>query len=570
MNESETSNYDIIDGQQRISVLILILKAIDKKLSTVFPLCTFINKTYEHIFDVLKLNFNEELINKDTNKTKYLNSDILEQRERFEIIWNTIWNFLDSMSPNDVRDFKKNILYSDINIIIANNKNSSIYVDYYLDLNDKSVKLDNIDILKANLFRIDYEMMSNEWANVQKSIKDLRIVGLNNYSLPTFYYHYFACTANKYLDYQLTDLKTNLKFNKATAIGKQTYDAGTNILYAINEQTYFTSAINQLKGLSVFLKNVYQNNDLLDIKSHLKTIGCDNDTIDCIFSIINTIIRIDDEVPKMLISKYFLDILNNKNINKSDTKIIFYIYVYSILFTIANGKKESSKLIRIVLSEDWQDKLKIATYKLLEDKKRGEDKKIEINYWKNITQNGKITETSGQYIHKHIIAIKELAKIDDTNKNISFNQNKLKTYLTSSTFTAEHFFINKSNKINFNYGTKGKTTEITLPKTLTKYISCPINYLYIKSEINNSLKNLSIKEKINILSQKSEEDFSSKLNYKYFLEAKKAFEKEEEIDKFPDLSTFTSKSKAETAVRNYYKSHLKSIMDEYEKNIKSL
>ncbi len=564
LNESNNSNYEIIDGQQRISVLILILKAIEKHLSDSFKLCKFINKTYEQLFEVLELDFNEELIQNHENKDIYLQSDILEQRERFEIIWNAINNYINKMSPAEIRQFKDNLLYSEINIILANSTNSKIYVDYYLDLNDKSVKLDNIDILKANLFRIDYAMMSNEWASVQKSIKALRTVGLSNYSLPTFYYHYFACTLNKCLGYQLTDLKTDMKFVKQITIKNHTYDAGTNILYAITDQTYFTSSIKRLKELSVFLKNVYQNNNLHEIKNKLKSCGCDNDTIDCVIAIIATIIRIDDEVPKMLVAKYFLDILNESHINKNDVKIIFYIYVYSILFTLTSGKKESTKLIRIVLSADWKDKLKAATCKLWDDKSK------EINYWKKITENGKITKTSGQYIHKHVIAIKEFSRVDLASKSISFNQNKLKIYLTSPKSSAEHFFINKSCKVTFEYGTKGKSTEITLPKSITKYISCPINYLYMDSETNKNLGNLSIKEKIEILSKKNAADFSSEKNYQYFLEAKKAFEEIEKKEKYPDLSTYTSKSKAEAAVRSYYNKHLITLMEQYVNIIKIL
>lgn len=561
LNENNNSNYDIIDGQQRISVLILILKAIEKITSTSFPMCTFINETYEHLFEVLKLDFNEKLIDISDKKDTYLQSDILEQRERFETIWHTINNFIEKMSPAEISQFQDNLLYSEINIIIANNSNSKIYVDYYLDLNDKSVKLDNIDILKANLFRINYSMMSQEWANVQKSIKNLRTVGLNNYSLQTFYYHYFACTINKYLDYKLTDLKTNLKFSKQISINNHIYDAGTNILYAVSDQTYFTSTIKQLKELSVFLKNVYLKNNLIELTKKLKQCGCDNDTIDCVFSIIAAIIRIDDEVPKMLVAKYFLDVLNCDNINKNDVKLIFYIYVYSILFTLTSGKKESSKLIRIVLSADWKDKLKLAACSIWKDKEK------DINYWKKITQNGKITEISGQHIHKHVIAIKEFAKIDSSNNIISFNQSKLKTYLTSPSFSAEHFFINKSLKVAFKYGPKGIDTEIYLPKSITKYISCPINYLYLDADTNRKLGNLSIKEKLSLLNELPKTVFLSELNYRYYLEIKRIFD---ESENFPDVSTVTNKYAAQSAIKEYYKIHLISIMEKYEQQINSL
>lgn len=559
LNKSDELNYEIIDGQQRISVFILILKAIEKRTSKPFTLCNLQNKTYDCLFKVLDLDFDESKILADPNSAQYSASDILEQRERFEAIWKTICLRLDTMNPSGIKKLEDDLLYSEINIILANDPNSKIYVDYYLDLNDKSVKLDNIDILKANLFKINFEMMSEEWANVQRSIKELRTVGLNNYSLPTFYYHYFACSVNKYIDYKLSTLKTDLKFDKSIKINEHNYEAGTNILKSIQDQSYFEKAIEQLKGISNFLKNVYRNDGLTELKSKLKEAGCDNDTILCVFEIISAVIRTDDEVPKMLVMKYFLDVLYQDKINKSDVKVIFYIYVYSVLFTLTSGKKESSKLVRIVLSQDWIEKLKTATIKLWENEK---DK---INYWKKISLNGKITDTSGQFLPKHILAVMEFGSINST--AVSFNEKKLKEFLMSSTCTAEHFFINKSHKVTFKYGPKSCDAEIVLPSSLTKFISCPVNYLYIESDANGELGNLSIKDKIELLDTKGETAFSSDTSFKYFKKAKEAFEQE---GGYPDLLSYTNKSKAQADLRRYYKDKLKKIMDTYIDSIKTI
>lgn len=558
LNKIDENNYDIIDGQQRVSVFILILKAISKINSSDFGLCGFSNKTYEKMFDVMNLDFKIDRIQSDAEKESYLNSDILEQRERFEIIWDTIKDKLQEMTPEELVQFQDNLLYSEINIIFAQNRNPKILVDYYLDLNDKSVKLDNIDILKANLFRIDYAAMSSEWADVQKSIKGFRISGLN-YALPTYYYHYFACSVNKYLEYNLTKLKTDLKFTCGVTIHEHYYESGTDILRAIRDQRYFRNAIKELKETAVFLKNVFKNDGLSVIKQKMRDTGCDSDTIENTFAIINAILRIDDEVPKMLVMKYFLDVLNQDRIVKDNVKIIYDIYVYSILFAVTSGKKESSKLIRIVMTKDWINKLKKKTSEFYINVK---DK---INYYKFVTENGKVSDTSGQYLPKHIIAIKEFTSLN--NNEIKFNEQKLKEYLMSSNCTAEHFFINKKHKVSFAYGEEGGHSEIILPKKITKYIACPVNYLYLISTANGDIGNKSIKEKIEILFSKGERAFATKKNYEYFLKAKEAFD---EIDEFPDLSSVRSKIKAEKAVRAYYNNHLVEVMEKYIEKIKTL
>ena len=559
LNKCNDNNFEIIDGQQRISVFVLILKAIERQTSDIFNLCTFSNKTYECMFESLELNFDVNKIMADPNAERYLNSDVLEQRERFEEIWKAICEKLTSMTPGELSRFRDNLLYSEVNIIFADDSNSKIYVDYYLDLNDKSVKLDNIDILKANLFRINYQLMSNRWADVQKAIKGFRVAGIN-YSIATYYYHYFACVVNKYLEYKLTKLKTDLKFTNNTVIGGHTFESGTDILRAVGNQKFFQDAVVELKAGADFLNDAYKRESLNSIKGKMRAAGCNNHTIDCTFEIINAILHNDDEVPKILILKYFLEVLNKNQITKSEVKVIFYIYVYSVLFNLTASKKESAKLVRVVISEDWISKLKKITvdfYYSAIDK---------IDYFKKITQNGKVTKTSGQYLPKHIIAIKEFAQMQ--NNCITFNENDLRGYLLNASYTAEHFFINQSYMIEFSFGTNHSIgTTMVLPKKLTKYISCPVNYLYITSNSNRDLDNKSLKEKIDMLDAWGESVFASDMDYRHFQKIKEAFE---EVGGFPDLSKCTTKNSAVRAMRKYYNENLLEVMYLYAKKIKNI
>ena len=557
LNKVSDHEYEIIDGQQRISVFLLIINAITKINSDQFTSCTFENKTYECIFDAMHLDFDIEKINANERKDELLNSDILEQRERFEIIWKTINDYIKDMIPTKVAQLFENLLYSDVNIIVAENANPRIFVDYYLDLNDKSVKLDHIDILKANLFKFDYKLMADEWANVQKTIKLFRITGLN-YSPATFYFHYFACTVNEYLGYKLSGIKMDMKFSKDTVINEHRYESGTNILRAIGDKQFFKKAIADLKAVSEFLKNIYQKNGLIELKTKMKGAGCDDDTINCVIEIINAILRIDDEVPKILVMKYFLEVLNRKKINKAEVKAIYYIYVYSIFFAVASDKKESSKLVRIVLSENWQKVLRERTLEFYTKSKS------KVKYMKTVTQNGKTSDISGQYMHKHIIAIKEFCS--ETKESLSFNEHKLKEYLLSPSCSAEHFFINRSHKVTYTYGDKNSTAEIQLPKKLLKYISAPVNYIYLKSNANRALGNSSIKEKIEKLSTMDKSVFASEENYHLFSEIVEAFNDAED---FPDMSKYNNKTKSQQALRKYYNTTIFDVMDAYVKKIQN-
>lgn len=234
--------------------------------------------------------------------------------------------------------------------------------------------------------------------------------------------------------------------------------------------------------------------------------------------------------------------------------------MYSVLFNLTASKKESAKLVRVVISEDWISKLKKITvdfYYSAIDK---------IDYFKKITQNGKVTKTSGQYLPKHIIAINEFAQMQ--NNCITFNENDLRGYLLNASYTAEHFFINQSYMIEFSFGTNHSIgTTMVLPKKLTKYISCPVNYLYITSNSNRDLDNKSLKEKIDMLDAWGESVFASDMDYRHFQKIKEAFE---EVGGFPDLSKCTTKNSAVRAMRKYYNENLLEVMYSYAEKIKNI
>ena len=556
----DNNSYEIIDGQQRLSVFFLIIESLKKAKATDFSTCKLVNKTYECLFDVLALDFDATRINNHQKHEDYINADILDQRERFMEIWNTINKKITNMLPEERRTLLNHLLTSEVNLILPYTASKSIYVDYYLDLNDKAVKLDNIDILKANLFRINYSLMSDEWAKVQKELKLLRLSGLNNYSQDAFYYHFFVCTINEYLDYELSTIKRDLKFDKDVSIKGNTYLAGTNVLKAIADQSYFEKAITKLKNMICFLKNVYQENDLASYKEKLKKAKCSDPLIKCVFSILSTLIRIDNEVPKMLIMKYFLDVLNSDTIRKENVNCIFDIYVYSVLFALSGGKKESTKLVRIVLAKDWLYKLKKATTELLKNTAG----KITLN--KKITCNGIITDESGQYLPKHIYAIFDFLNNRDP---IKFNIQSLKEYLTSSSTTAEHFFATKSHKIEFIFTKTGEKVSVKIPKKILSYISCPSNFLYIKSKYNQDIGNMPIKDKLDYLNNAYRSDksvFASKHNYNYFSCINDVFNA---IGNYPDLASFKSKNKAKKALKDYYKNTLWHVINDAQEKFKT-
>ncbi len=149
----------------------------------------------------------------------------------------------------------------------------------------------------------------------------------------------------------------------------------------------------------------------------------------------DVILKMDNEVPKVLTTKYFFDGMNNPRAKDDDYKLIYHIYAIAIFFSITSNKKKSTQFIRVVLDENWSDLLKeMAAKKYKEDYQN-------IIYNRPTKSNNTVTKTSGQYLPKHIFAIRQFILMTTDKKQLSVpDEGLLAEYLSYKSTSAEHFF----------------------------------------------------------------------------------------------------------------------------------
>ena len=130
----------------------------------------------------------------------------MDQRDDFAIIWNSIVERVQVMSEDEQIDLFVALEESEINVIVneidGTGSQRKFCIDYFIDINNKSVELDSIDIIRAYAFKEDFEKMTALWIDVQNKCNALR--GVVKYSREELYYQYFICKVNGELDYQLT------------------------------------------------------------------------------------------------------------------------------------------------------------------------------------------------------------------------------------------------------------------------------------------------------------------------------------------------------------------------------
>ncbi len=547
ISKTSDTRFEIIDGQQRITVLLLFINALEKTGNVrSINLCEYYNETLESFGEMLECGFDEKRMCEKGILEECTKKDILDQRNALKEIWDTLERCIEDVSPRKRATLLDKLLRSSFNVILSNESggitSNSICVDYYLDLNAKAVKLDSIDILKAELFRKDYQLMTEKWKNVQRAIKRWNL-NETNYPNNTFYFHFFACVINKYLKYELTKLTPELKLTKNIGSDNEDIKIGTHIIEAIDDAHFCETAMEEIEACVKCFEAISDSHGMIYPEFLIYFGGKNSAVANSAYYILNTILKMDNEVPKILATKYFLEVMNKEVAEEQDYKIIYYIYVLAILFVTTQGKKASPQLVRIVLSKDWMKELReLATQKYNEDIHK-------IIYDKPTKLNKMITKTSGQFLPKHIFAVRQYILPTAGKKELYVpNEGRLKEYLEDRTISAEHFFVNQSENYEFHYG-EGEVAIIKCPAKVKKIISYPINYLYLDKHENSALGDGTIVEKIEELDKKGKTIFANELVYQYYKKAKEIFIN----GKYPrNLNEIKSKMAAKKAVKEYY------------------
>lgn len=144
----------IIDGQQRTTVLLLILAYIKsrykEKLEPFTP-CSIENRSFTGLSELMENGFADELLeNPAITKTDYYG-----QRQSFINLWRWLKKEELLATSATAKTILHNIETSQVNIIASHEDESNSSIRYFLDVNLKGVQLDTEDIFKAQIFSLN-------------------------------------------------------------------------------------------------------------------------------------------------------------------------------------------------------------------------------------------------------------------------------------------------------------------------------------------------------------------------------------------------------------------------------
>lgn len=553
-SQDGSKEYNLIDGQQRVTILFMIYWAysIDNPEVKKYICCKYYNESFRYLKELCMSDFNLQSIfceGKQITEETIKESDVLDQFDKYKDLWRTIRDTIVSLTPRQSEEFFKNITNSEINLICniqdKHNTDNQICVNYFLDINDRAISLDEVDIFKGYLFKMDFENMTTRWGQLQRNLRKLQEKGVF-YPILSLLEHYILCDVNSKLNYKIKRLQ-HFKITQDIEISGDKYKAGRHILEVVKKPEYGKNLMDNLDSFIGFLILVLDGNNgntsIFDTYFKVtsgKTV--DSDTRNNCICLIRRIILNDNVVPKLLVMKFFYERLLSNDCKKNDYKDIYYVYLCSIMFILSDTNKASASFGRIVLAENWKSELENKAIKYL--------KRTVWNgrYDRRVEKKDVKPEEGGKFLPIDVACIYEFFELAENDQLKKIDEKKLYKFLTDSTMSSEHLFINKS----FTYLVKFGDSETTIdcPKRLRRYVSFTGNYLYMKEEPNREIGNAPIWEKIRYYDQykNKEKTLGCKFADIQFDLIKECF------SDLPDLTYVSDENKAREAFHQYYNS----------------
>ena len=254
---------------------------------------------------------------------------------------------------------------------------------------------------------------------------------------------------------------------------------------------------------------------------------------------IKKVIMDTDEVPKVLILKYYLEILYDcHRKTKADYELLYSLYTLAFLFTIFVNKKSSEPMYDLISKNDWKNEL-IKEIKSYNEDKSFTDKKLQSRYRVILNLDG----ISYEYRAKTMATLYNFFELQDSGVVLKNGcGEKLKEYLTSSDFTTEHFLVNKSRTVQYHDNGK-KSIKEKIPSGISKFYNSIFNFIFIKRDDNSSFENSAVGNKLEIL-----EKAEIKCEYsKYYIDLLK-----KEFGNFPVINDTDSEVEIKNKIYDFY------------------
>ncbi len=495
------NDYELIDGQQRLTVLYIILKVLKEKYYDVSNLF--------RDFELVNIRNDSFLKFYETTSFKTV-EDPFNQKERYYKIHSFVDLFFNELSDREVNIFCKNIFNSQINVILLEHAEQQKAIDGFIDINVKGVKLDSEDILKGYFFRLanNNKIIKEKWIKLKVNYFKLKKYG-NKLELTELFYNIMFCILrNDPRGIGIEKANINKKFlleNKVEIVDREktyTYEKGAHIMELIDNYSIVEMILNRTIEFVELNLMFYKNNISKDSEKFRKCFGLENSDSsvrEVYFKMVQTLIRNDISVYRFLATYCYINSVNGYITKKEYCeRMIYHCYFYSFIFdALATRKGVYSIAKEIGGTSTFCSDLVELSYSIL---KNNPEPRLSFTQKMCIqTKEDTKKNINGKFTVLHFATLFECFKFEKHKKELIFNNSKFNDIYS---LTNEHFLINDGGSYKVGDSTMQYTPE---QKKVKDYF---INLIPISEKENHAMDNLSIEGKINYLSQKELENVS--------------------------------------------------------------
>jgi len=486
--------YEIVDGQQRITSLLMILQYLRNNdvWRIEFESCEFSIQSfpgfamlYEKSFNLTQLNCSEkEIVD---------SSDDYGQKDKYCRLFDLVKNYFLNKDRDELNRFYDNLKRSEINLIISTDTNDR-GMGLFLDVNLKALPLEAEDIFKGYFFKNsrNIENAIESWTGLKKAYnkfkKNFERRNLScKYDLIILLEHYIRSTLYaQNTAYANIDFDSEFRLRESyihDAIGQGF--AGDHLLEVIKDSDYMFRIINGATKYLQFITNIVENDAVNETfrNNFICTEGeINNNTMTIFFGEIKNIILGDHNIPRAFLLKYYISTIKGEPNNKESYKKLHVAFLLGILFAVlVAGERKQLKEFEPML-RSAEDEWHISAIEKIK------------NYFEQAEFTDKVLltklrvskpEENHQHLAKAIAAIYNFYKIEDNVVKIT-NERQAKAFFgNNALFSVEHFLINKSGKIKI--ANENEIYIAKYPKEIARAKDSIFNFIFISEDMNKNL-----------------------------------------------------------------------------------
>ncbi len=488
--------YEIVDGQQRITTIVLFLVALFNRSKDTKG--TALNEEQTKILEYLKredhlILENEsigEYLRQDLNTINIeieVQKDIYFQNDTFISLYNEIESELSSVK--NTLSFLKKLLDCKILVLIGDTggqQNESIE-DIFLDINFKSQLLDVSDIFKGycfkNYFSSNHDELKTLWTDIRKNTKEFEKFGYKD-----------SKDTSEYLYYYLLSLPGSYEITANLSPHGKHYLEGKS-----NSETkkLLSNMVEYGKHVMKFYSKLTDETyTFVDICTDAESHKAESQNISVMRQMCRDIIRYPNaqyfKFPFFMFihclhgNTHYKDSLTYENLKK----IVSNYYIYAFLFINDSTSKSKSSIDHTI-------------FDALYDSQKNPQEIVDdiINALKNLRKT--YLERYVQFRKFNLESSYALYSLID---NYDSQSNFLKELYTLPNYNKEHFLVHANSKMDVQWHDNGNSFTFSLKTLLgisegrnflgNQYRKLTSNYLILPAELNRTLGQLDVVEKI--------------------------------------------------------------------------